>query len=53
MKYSQKDINNFKRINIILGIVSILIIIFWSVRIGGGLLAIALVAYFAPFKTDL
>lgn len=52
MQYSKEDIDNFKKVNIALGLIAVLIIVFWSYKIGGILLAIALISYFAPFKAD-
>lgn len=50
MTYSKQDITTFKKVNIALGVVGILIMVFWDIKIGGGILAIAVVGYFAPFK---
>ena len=41
MHYTKQDIANFKKINIVLGVIGLLIAIFWSIKIGGGVLAIA------------
>ncbi len=50
MKLRKKDIRLFRIINIVFAIISILILIFLSNKIGAGLLALSLFFFFAPYK---
>ena len=52
MKYTKKDIKRFRIINLILVLISILIIIFWSKAVGFPLLALAFFFLFTPYSKE-
>lgn len=50
MKLSKKDIQIFRKVNIIFTLISILIIIFVSKTVGAGLLVLSLFFLFTPYE---